>query len=204
MKKNIFLTSLIAVLIMSSTTTVFAANNTKDESEKYTQPPFERERPKLYDKNGKELTTRPKPGDKVYDKNGKELKPPCMGKKPPKGPELNLSEDQKNKADKIREESKKKLKPIKREMHNIKNQLWEIKEDDTLTFEQKDSKMKPLFEKMHSLHQKADEIRKNDMNQFESLLTANQKKTLEKFKKTHKPRHNNMNGKRMPPPPMED
>ena len=77
-----------------------------------------------------------------YDKNGKELKAPPkkMRHEPPKGPELNLTEKQKAQADKIREASKQKIKPIRQEIHEIKNQLWEIRENDNLTEEQKHEK----------------------------------------------------------------
>lgn len=185
MKKALLSTAIIALAICSAAPAAFSADKATKEAPKC---PVEQVRPKLYDKNGNELKTPPKPGEKVYDKNGKELKmPPKNMHKPPKGPDLNLTDKQKAQADKIREASKQKIKPIKREIHEIKNELWEIRENDNLTEEQKRAKSEPLMKKMHELHQKADAIRQNDMQQFEKLLTKEQLKTLENFKKTHKP-----------------
>lgn len=185
MKKSLILASILSVaLIMPNTASFANCNNTKPDMHKC--PPCAKEMPKLYDKNGNELKNPPKPGDKVYDQNGKEMQPPCM-KKMPKGPELNLSDKQKAKADKIREASRQKIKPIRREIHDLKNQIWEIKENDNLTKEQKHEQMKPLMEKIHKLRQQANKIRQEDMKNFESILTKTQKETLENFKKEHKP-----------------
>ena len=58
------------------------------------------------------------------------------------------------------------------------------------------------MKKMHELHQKADAIRQSDMQQFEKILTKEQLKTLENFKKTHKlPRQPK---KSMPMPPERE
>lgn len=154
----------------------------------YRMPPMHHSMPKLYDKSGKELTTPPKKGQKVYDAKGNELPPPpCMEKKRPPKPELNLTETQKAQMDKIREESRKKMKPIRKQIHDYHNQIWEIKENDALTCEQKREQIQPIFEQIQKLQDKKNEIRKADMEQFESLLTKTQKQKLEQFKKTHKP-----------------
>lgn len=146
------------------------------------------ERPKLYDKDGNELTAPPQKGQKVYDAKGNELPPPPqMGKKMPPKPELNLTDEQKAQMDKIRTESKKKMKPIRKQIHDYQNKIWEINENDSLSPEQKHEKIKPIFEKIQKLQQKSNEIRLADMAQFESLLTKEQKQELEQFKKTHKP-----------------
>ncbi|MCR5261563.1 MAG: Spy/CpxP family protein refolding chaperone [Candidatus Gastranaerophilales bacterium] len=186
MKKSVILTSLLAVMLMFNTA-VYA------EDSKTVQPapekaPITKTFPKLYDKDGNELKAPPKPGEAVYDKDGNKLPPPPCCKKPmPKGPELNLTDKQKAKADKIREESKKKMKPIRREIHNIKNEIWEIKEDDSLTMEQQQEKIVPLMKKIEDLRSQANAIRQEDMKQFEKILTKDQKKVLDEFKKTHKP-----------------
>ena len=49
------------------------------------------------------------------------------------------------------------------------------------------AKIQPIFEKIQKLQKQKNEIRKADMQQFESLLTKEQKQKLEQFKKTHKP-----------------
>ena len=91
MKKALLSTAIIALALCTVAPAAFSADNPTKDCKKC---PVEQCRPKLYDKNGKELKTPPKPGEKVYDKNGKELKAPPkkMRHEPPKGPELNLTE----------------------------------------------------------------------------------------------------------------
>lgn len=198
MKKSFVLASILTMALVIPNTASFAACKNQKSSEMHKcPPPCAKEMPKLYDKNGNELKNPPKPGDKVYDKNGKELQPPC---KMHKGPELNLSDKQKAEADKIREASKQKIKPIRKDIHDLKNQIWEIKENDNLTKEQKHEQIKPLMEKIQKLHQQANEIRQEDMKKFENILTKEQKETLEKFKKEHKQHHKH----KRPMPPAED
>lgn len=186
MKKTIVCTSLLLLtLLLNSSaycadTKTEAANKTKEVKE-FKMPP------KFYDKEGNELKAPPKPGEAVYDKDGNKLPVPNFMKNRFQKPELNLTDKQKEKADKIRENSRKKIKPIRREIHNLKNEIWEIKENDDLTMEEKFVKIKPLHEKIKALRTQANEIRKEDMKQFEKLLTKDQKKTLEEFKKNHKP-----------------
>ena len=182
--KKLFALTIVTMIAFALNSSAVFAENTKQNPE-FKKPDISRERPKLYDKNGKELTT-----------------PPKFSHKPPKGPELNLTEEQIAKADKIRENSKQKLKPIRREIHNLKNEIWEIKENDNLPREEKDAKIEPIVKKIDGLKKKADEIRQADMKQFESILTSKQKKTLETFKKTHKPCPKK-DGHRPPCPPED-
>lgn len=200
MKKASIMSALLALTLICNANYATAAEETTKDIK--TPPPICQECPKLYDKDGNELKTPPKPGEKVYDKNGKELQPPKFKHHPPKGPDLNLTDAQKAKADKIREASKKKLDPIRKQQGEIKKQLREIKENTSLTEEQKKTKAEPLFKKMKSLHEQADKLRQNDMTQFEKILTPEQKKTLDEFKKTHKPPKHHHEGR--PPMPERD
>ncbi|MGN0014248.1 MAG: Spy/CpxP family protein refolding chaperone [Candidatus Gastranaerophilaceae bacterium] len=198
MKKSFFLASMLAIALIAPNTASFAHYTPPLDMHKC--PPYAKEMPKLYDKKGNELKNPPKPGDKVYDRNGKQIQrkaPSHRMKKKFKGPELNLSDVQKNKADKIREESKQKIKPIIRESHNLQNQIWKIEDNDNLTKEQKHEQIKPLIEQFHKLHQQANAIRQEDMKKFESILSESQKKALEKFKKEHKSFRKH--GRSMPP-----
>lgn len=201
MKKTAFMSALLAISLLCSTNFATAAEKSVTKDIK-TPPPTCHERPKLYDKNGNELKTPPKPGEKVYNKNGKELPPLKFKHHPPKGPDLNLTEEQKAKADKIREASMKKLEPLRKQRHEIKKQLKAIKENTSLTEEQKKAKAEPLLKKKKALHEQADKIRQNDMAQFEKILTPEQKKTLDEFKKTHKPPKHHHEGR--PPMPERD
>ena len=184
--------------MLMSSSIAMAENTVKSENGQKTFTA--KERPKFYDKDGNELKAPPKPGTKVYDKNGKEIDFKRM-KHHPKGPELNLTEEQKAQADKFREESKKKMKPIFKEMRALDEKINAIYDNDKLTSEEKEKQIKPLMEKSTKLHLKANEIRKADMKKFEAILTEEQKTKLEEFKKTHKPPKKPNFGKMMPPPP---
>lgn len=188
MKKSLLLASTLLLAMLFNAPAFAEEDKLADAGCDFKMPPMHREMPKLYDKNGKELTAPPKKGQKVYDAKGNELPPPPkMDKKMPPKPDLNLTEAQKSQMDKIREESKKKMKPIRKQIHDYQNQIWEIKENDSLSCEQKREKIQPIFEKIQKLQNQKNEIRKADMQQFESLLTKEQKQKLEQFKKTHKP-----------------
>jgi len=201
MKKKVFLAAAMSLVMLMSSSIAMAENTVQTQDEQKTFSA--KERPKFYDKNGKELKSRPKPGTKVYDKNGKEIDFKKM--RHHKGPELNLSEEQKAQADKFRAESKKKMKPIFKEMRALDEKITGIYDNDKLTSEEKEKQLKPLMEKSTKLHLQANEIRKADMKKFEAILTDEQKTKLEEFKKTHKHKkpHGPMNGKMMPPPPAE-
>lgn len=206
MKKSLFLASTLLLAMVFSAPTFANEDVLADAGCNFKMPPIHKERPKLYDKNGKELTTPPKKGQKVYDAKGNELPPPPkMDKKMPQKPELNLTDEQKAKMDKYRAESKKKMKPIRKQIHDYQNQIWEINENDALSCEQKREKIQPIFEKIQKLQNQKNEIRKADMQKFESLLTKEQKQKLEQFKKTHKPPMKHHHGPRpMPVFPDQD
>ena len=178
--------TMLAMVLMLNNTVVATENNTLQNNSQ-TKVPITKTFPKLYDKDGNELKSFPKPGDEVYDKDGNKLPPPPKFCHHHPKPDLNLTDKQKEKADKIREESRKKIKPIRNEIHNLKNEIWEIKENDALNMEEQHEKIAPLMQKIEKLRNEADNIRQEDMKQFEKILTKEQKKTLEEFKKTHKP-----------------
>ncbi len=146
----------------------------------------QKQRPALYDAKGNKLTCPPAPGQKVYDAKGNELKMPPRHKEF-KGPELNLTEAQKAKADKIREASRKTIKPIFEETRKLHDQIAEIQNNTALSEEAKQAEIKKIKTKLFELKKKADEIRKADMEKFEKLLTKEQKAILEEFKKNHSP-----------------
>lgn len=73
---------------------------------------------------------------------------------------LNLTDEQKAQADKIREEGRK--------------------------------KMEPLMQEKKTLHEKMDKLRKENMEEFEKILTPEQKETFAKFKEEHRAPHKKM------------
>jgi len=199
MKKKVFLAAAMSLMMLMSSNIAMAENTVKADNGQKTFTA--KERPKFYDKDGNELKAPPKPGTKIYDKNGKEIDFKKM--RHHKGPELNLTEEQKAQADKFRAESKKKMKPIFKEMRALDEKITAIYDNDKLTSEEKEKQLKPLMEKSTKLHLQANEIRKADMKKFEAILTDEQKTKLEEFKKTHKPMKKPKCGcgKMMPPPP---
>jgi Spy/CpxP family protein refolding chaperone len=205
MKKTLLTTALVATILTVNPLIVSSEENETLATNEFMKfAPFmeykfptlmEFKMPTLYDKNGKELKEPPKPGETVYDKDGNKIQPPfCGAQKPPKEPNLNLTDAQKSQMDVIRKASINKIKPIRKEILNSYYQIWEIKENDSLTQEQKYAQTQPIVENIKTLEKQADAIRKADMEQFEKLLTTKQKSELEKFKK------NNAQDKRVPPP----
>ena len=195
MRKNLAFLSILAMVLAVSTNVSMADEDKKQLPETVKKPPIERKLPKLYDKDGNELKTPPKHGDKVYDKNGNEIKMPKKRKH--FGPDLNLTEEQKIQADKIRENSIKKIKPIRKEAHELQYKIWKIEDNDTLTEDQKFEKVKPYIAKMQSLRDKENEIRKEDMKAFKSLLNAEQIKKLDEFEARKKEFKKNYHKKMM-------
>lgn len=182
MKKTVIAATLAAFLLISGQN---ASNADEATAQKQPCPQncaCRHERPKLYDKSGNELKAPPKPGDKVYDKNGNEIKPP----RHMRGPELNLTAAQKAKADKIREASKAEMKPIFEKMKSLYAERNTISRNGKMLQRLKDEKIAEIDLQISDLRKKADKIRKNDMAKFEKILTKDQKKIIEEFKKTHK------------------
>lgn len=80
---------------------------------------------------------------------------------------LNLTDEQKAKADKIREDGRK--------------------------------QMEPLMQERKALHQKMEKLRKENMEEFEKILTPEQKEAFAKFKEEHRPPHEKMRKHRFEP-----
>lgn len=108
---------------------------------------------------------------------------------------LNLTEKQKEKAKKIHQKGASQMKPVMKKIAQLKNDIEQIKKsgsDENVKKEQIDAKVKEI----KSLNKKAREIRKNNSNEFEKILTKDQKTELEKmksegrkkFEKNHRPR----------------
>ncbi len=135
-------------------------------------------------------------------------KRPDFKRPPHKGPnldeQLNLTEAQKQQAKQIRMNGHEKIKPTMEKMKAKHEEIKKIKEDTTLTQEEKAKKIEPLKADLKKLKLEAKTIRQDNMKEFEAILTADQKTKFEqikkdgreKFKKEHKKRH----GRPCPPP----
>ena len=95
---------------------------------------------------------------------------------------LNLSEEQKAKAEAIRKQGHEEMKPIAQAMKQKHDTINEIRKNDALTQGEARAKIEPLKKELGELHKKAADLRKKNMQEFESILTEKQKNTLEKMK----------------------
>ena len=119
---------------------------------------------------------------------------------------LNLTDEQKTKAEQIRKDGFEKMKPVMDKIKVKKDEIRAIRENGSLTQAEAKTKIDALHKDIMDLKAQAREIRKQNMQDFESILTDKQKKTLEKMKqegkkeiaKNHKGKRGPQ-GKPMPP-----
>lgn len=105
---------------------------------------------------------------------------------------LNLTPEQHQKAKAMRECSKCKIMPLIEQMKAEKAKFEQLKEQKA---SQKDIAAQKA--KLKELHKQMQQIREANMNQFETILTAEQKVKFEKFREERKAeRKNKFEGKR--------
>ncbi len=94
---------------------------------------------------------------------------------------LNLTEKQKEKAQKIHQKGAEQMKPIMKKMAELRKEIGQIKKSD-LEESAKQQQIDKKFEEMKKLDSKAKEIRKQNSKEFEKILTKEQKEELAKMK----------------------
>lgn len=94
---------------------------------------------------------------------------------------LQLTEEQKAQAKEIRLKGHEEMKPIMEQMKAKKTQIDAVLSSN-VSEEEKAQKIAPIKEEMKGLKKQARDLRIKNMQEFESILTAKQKKTLEKMK----------------------
>lgn len=94
---------------------------------------------------------------------------------------LNLTEKQKEKAKKINEKGREKMQPLFREI-GLKHQELKKVRTSELTEEEKNKKIEQLRVEIRELDKKARDLRKKNSEEFEKILTKEQKAELEKMK----------------------
>lgn len=141
---------------------------------------------------------------KILNEQGQK---PNFDKRPPRKPpmfnleeELNLTDAQKAKAKANRIKGRKEMKPIMDEIRAKKEAVLDVMDSD-LSQEEQQLKIKDLQNDIKKLHEKANAVRKNNMNEFEKILTKEQKAKFEKMKKEHEPAGRCKKCERMMPPP---
>lgn len=171
MKKALVLASLLAFTMTSA----FANADIP-------QPPCDKKRPPI---EGKIQPPPPK-----FDKEKMEKKRAEFEAK------LNLTEEQKAQAKAIRLKGHEEMKPIMEKMKAKKLEIDTVKANGSMTVDEQKAQLNKLFTEMKDLKKQARDLRIKNMQEFESILTDKQKKTLAKmkeegkknFKKHHKKR----------------
>ncbi len=110
---------------------------------------------------------------------------------------LQLTEEQKAKAKEIRMNGHKEMKPIMEQMKAKKIQIDQIAKSN-ISEEEKVQKIAPIKEELKTLRNQAKDLRIKNTQEFEAILTAKQKKTLEKMKKEAKKNFKKQHPKRPP------
>ncbi len=116
---------------------------------------------------------------------------PCAGQMPPRGihrpprpdfeKRLNLTDAQKAKVKKQRENDKAKMDPIRKEL----GEKYKAKFEIIKKYEEKDADLVKLNNEIKVLKDKEHKIMEENRKAFESILTKEQKAELEKIKKEH-------------------
>ena len=92
---------------------------------------------------------------------------------------LGLTEEQKVQAKELRKQGFEKMKPVMDQIRQKKRELRTLEESGTVS----DANKKALEKDLKALKKDADKIRKQNMEEFESILTKEQKETLKQMKK---------------------
>ncbi len=128
-----------------------------------------------------------------------EMKAKMEKKKAEFDKKLNLTDEQKAKAEQIRKDGFEKMKPVMDQIKVKKDEIRAIRENGSLTQAEAKTKIDALHKDIMELKIQAKEIRKQNMQDFEAILTDKQKKTLEKMKQEgRKEFAKNHKGKRGP------
>jgi Spy/CpxP family protein refolding chaperone len=112
--------------------------------------------------------------------------------RPPKGPDfqkrnaeleqrLKLTDKQKAKAEKLREQSFEKMKPIMDKLQEKKAEIDAVKRS-RMSVEMQNEKIAELQKEIGALKNEAHRLRMENMKDFEAILTKKQKKELQKMK----------------------
>ena len=113
---------------------------------------------------------------------------------------LNLTEEQKAQAKEIRLKGHEEMKPIFEKMKAKKLEIDAVKANESITVGEQKAQLNKLFTEMKDLKKQARDLRIKNMQEFESILTDKQKKTLEKMKQEGKKNFKKHHPKRPPCP----
>ena len=95
---------------------------------------------------------------------------------------LNLTEEQKQSINEIKQKSKGKLDELYKQIEAKKDEIETIKLSK-MAVRAQNEKIEPLREDIHKLNEKIRKIKAKDMKKIKSILTTEQKQELSKYKK---------------------
>lgn len=114
---------------------------------------------------------------------------------------LKLTDEQKAKAKEIRMKGHEEMKPIMEKIKAKRQQIDTIRKS-RIAVQEQEKQIAAVREELKVLKKQAHELRIKNMQEFESILTTKQKKTLEKMKKEgRKNFKKNQQNRPCPPPP---
>ena len=113
---------------------------------------------------------------------------------------LKLTEEQKAQAKEIRLKGHEEMKPIMDKMMAKKLEIDAVKNNGSITVDEQKAQLGKLFSEMKELKKQARDLRIKNMQEFESILTEKQKKTLAQMKEEGKKNFKKHHQKRLPCP----
>lgn len=144
-----------------------------------------------------------KPGNEKFMPGHKPTKEELEAKRAEFEKRLNLTEEQKKKAEANRQKDREKIEPVMKKLKANRDEFIKIKKDTTLSDADKAKQIEKLRKERKELQIKADKYHRENMKKFEELLTPEQKAEFEKIKAEKKAErekfkqlHNSENGSR--------
>lgn len=107
---------------------------------------------------------------------------------------LKLTDEQKAQAKEIRKKGHEEMKPVMEQL-KAKHQEAETVKLSRISTEMQKEKLAVIDNEIRNLHKQAHELRMKNMKEFESILTAKQKRELEKMKKEGRKKFEKEHGK---------
>lgn len=99
---------------------------------------------------------------------------------------LNLTDEQKKKIEANRKADQEKIKPVMKKLKENRDEIRELKHNNTLSDSEKTKKLNTLLKENKALKEKADKYRQENMKNFEAILTDEQKVEFAKIKQEQK------------------
>ena len=192
MDKKVLLSALVIVSMMVGYNGCYAANTKSAEAE--TRPAIKVEKSTTLPLHKDKMTPPEFSGEYPHfgHRGSGEFMPPkpskaeMEAKKAEIDKRLGLTDVQKKKLEKIKNNDREKIKPVIEKINADDAELHKIYRNNTLTEEQKSKKAEKIKKDIAKNRIQADKYRMQNMKNFESVLTKEQKTEFEKIKQEQK------------------